>query len=232
MNAKHAKIGIEIAALIALAILTGLFLTELRRLVRDIRLDVNQTAGELHATLITVNQAAEQARQASAQANLAAAEQRAYWNKTSLETYKTMAALRLTIVRTDQSINDDIAPKLAAALTDTDTLANTAAQQIVSATAQLRPTLANLAEASSAAAKAMGDPAIRETLAHVDQTSLSLSDTARNVDQMTASAARSADMVEERVRQVTKPASFAVRLGEKLLGLTTSAAQIVFGFFK
>lgn len=229
---KKIASALLIASLVASSIAWIALIHELRLLARDLRADVNQTAGELHATLATVNMAAEQARQASVQANLAATEQRAYWAKTSLETYKTMADLRLTIVRTDHSINDVLVPKLSAALTDTDTLTNTAAQQLISTVAELRPTLNNLARASAAAANAMADPAIHETLTHVNETSMDLAATARDMDQTVASMARSANLIEGRVRQATKPASLAVRVAEKLLGITTQAAQIAYGFFK
>ena len=110
MNAKRFQTYFEIIALAAIAAFLVLLLNELRLLARDVRSDVNQASAELRTTIGTINAAAGQARQASSQANIAAtaaagaaAEQRAYWAKTSLETYKTMASLRLTIVRTDHS---------------------------------------------------------------------------------------------------------------------------------
>ena len=153
MNAKRFQTYFEIIALAAIAAFLVLLLNELRLLARDVRSDVNQASAELRTTIGTINAAAGQARQASSQANIAAtaaagaaAEQRAYWAKTSLETYKTMASLRLTIVRTDHSLNDEISPRLAKSLDATTDLQRVAAQDLDSSTARVNHTIDLLAD--------------------------------------------------------------------------------------
>src|ERR1700681_4696537 len=100
---------------------------ELSLLARAARQDLASITANLNTLIITANQTAVQARDASEQAKLAAIEQRAYWAKTSLETYKTMAAVRLTIVRTDRSLNDVLVPHLTASLDSTTELSRSAA---------------------------------------------------------------------------------------------------------
>jgi hypothetical protein len=144
-------------------------------LVVDLTRDVDSITENLNRLLETANFAASQARDASEQAKLAAVEQRAYWNKTSLETYKTMAALRLTIVRTDQSVNDVLVPRVSASLDASTALERTATESVADTTARLdatidalRPAIDASIAATSAAARDLSDPAIHETLAHVD----------------------------------------------------------------
>lgn len=222
---RRAQIIFEIVAMTAIAALAVMFFNELRLLVRDAREDVNQTTAELHATLGTLDLAAEHANVAATEAAAAAAEQRAYWKKTSLETYKTMASLRLTIVRTDRSINDVIAPQVATTLKDTDALSRTAAEELTAATLGLEPSLDNLARASAAAATALADPQIHETLTRVDQTSLELASTARNMDEATTNVDAATRDFAAYVHRMTTPARGAWSFIKELLGIARDARQ-------
>jgi ABC-type transporter Mla subunit MlaD len=150
-----------------------------------------------NAAMENLRDAAAEARDASEQAKLAATEQRAYWNKTSLETYKTMAALRLTIVRTDESLNNVLLPKLATSLDATAALEASAASDLSDVTGKVDRTIDALrpeidasigaTQAASAAmetaSKTMADPAIHETLAHVDGVAGNLDATSGDIRQ-------------------------------------------------
>jgi len=161
--------------LVAIAISALLILYRLSVLTIHLQADVDSMTAKFNLLLTTGNETLTEAKSASTQAALAAAEQRAYWNKTSLETYKTMAALRLTIVRTDQSVNDVLVPRVSASLDASTALERTATESVTDTTARLdatidalRPAIDASIAAMSAAARDLSDPAIHETLAHVD----------------------------------------------------------------
>jgi hypothetical protein len=174
------SVSFILAVLAAAAIL--LILYKLSVFIGDLRRDVDSITASVNLLLSTGTATLAEARSASAQAALAAAEQRAYWNKTSLETYKTMAALRLSIVRTDHSVNDILVPRVSASLDASSDLQRTAAASITGTTARIDATIADLrpaidagiaatqsaAAAMDAAGKDLSDPAIHETLAHLD----------------------------------------------------------------
>ncbi len=216
MKDKAIQTVFEVAALITIAVFILLLLNELRRLTPDVRTDVNDLTSEIRQTIVTVNAAADQARQASAQANLAAAEQRAYWAKTSLETYKTMASLRLTIVRTDKSLNDELVPRLAKTLDSTAELSTTAAADLHRTMEELQPTLGNLSQASSAAAAAMSDPAIHDTLVHLDGVAAESEKTAAHLEATTHD-------VQTFIHRETEPVRGTWNLFKELLSLTFQA---------
>lgn len=200
-------------------------LVELGRLTHDARTDLNSLSQNLNALVITANQAAVEARDASTQAKLAATEQRAYWQKTSLETYKTMASLRLTIVRTDTSLNDQLVPRLALALDNTNKLSVTAAGGLQQTMDNLRPVLSNLAAASAGAATTMNDPAIRETLGHLDETSARAALAAAQTVQIAGHLNDASRDFAAYVHRVTAPARGVYSFFKELLGLARDARQ-------
>lgn len=200
-------------------------LVELGMLIRAARQDLNSLSANVNALVITANQTAGEARDASTQAKLAAIEQRAYWQKTSLETYKTMASLRLTIVRTDRSLNDDIFPKTALELDNTNKLAAAAAGELQRTMDALQSTLGNLATASAGAAAAMNDPAIHETLAHVDETSARAAITAAETVQIAGHLNDASRDFAAYVHRITAPARGVYSFFKELLGLARDARQ-------
>ena len=223
---KHRLLNVlATAAIIAVAVGILIFLYE-----TSIQLDsFNARASTL---LVTTNQAmtnlrdaAAAARDASEQAKLAAGEQRAYWQKTSLETYKTMASLRLAIVRINSGITNDILPRVAKNLDSTDRLSSTAAAQLTRTMDDLQPVLVNLGQASASAAGTMGDARIREAIGRMDSAS-------GHVDDMTAHAAGTAANLDETssdvkayVHRMTTPARGTWALLEWLLGLAAKSRQ-------
>ena len=200
-------------------------LIELGLLVHDVRKKSSNIASQFNALLVTANQTAIEARDASTQAKLAATEQRAYWQKTSLETYKTMASLRLTIVRTDHSVNDELEPRLAAALDSTTKLSTTAAGELQRTMDNLAPAIVNLNRASAGAATAMTDPAIHETLAHLDDTSARAAVTAAETAQVAGHLNDAARDFAAYVHRITAPAHGIYSFFREVLGLARDARQ-------
>jgi ABC-type transporter Mla subunit MlaD len=174
--------ALKTLSIVALAIGILIFLYKLSLKIDALTVPTTSLVITTNQAMQNLRDAAASARDAGEQAKLAAAEQRAYWNKTSLETYKTMAALRLTIVRTDESLNNVLLPKLATSLDATAALEGTAARDLSDVTGKVDSTIDALrpeidasigaTQAASAAmetaSKTMADPAIHETLAHVD----------------------------------------------------------------
>jgi hypothetical protein len=213
---------------ICLAAVTAgaVFLTiELGLFARDARLDLHATAAKVDRLLTTANETAGQARDASEQAKLAAIEQRAYWNKTSLETYKTMASVRLTIVRADHSLNDILAPQLSATLQSTDRLSSTASDQIAQTLDQMRPVLENLARASAAAADTMADPEIRQAIGHADETSAHAAAAADQTAQIAANLNKASADFAAYVHKITTGPRGVWNILHTLLGLAAQSRQ-------
>jgi hypothetical protein len=217
--------GVMLLIVLAAAIF---LLYELLLLVRGIRLEFGILSGNFNTLLVTANAAALNTRDASEQARLAAIEQRAYWNKTSLETYKTMASLRLTITRTDQSINDVLVLKLGAALDGTTELSTTAAANLAQTMEGLRPTLANLSRASAAAADALADPQINETLQHLDDTAAHAADAANQMAGVAADAHAETGLIVGQTREAFKPQNKLLSIAKMLAGGTVTVAELLY----
>lgn len=215
----------ESICLAAITACVAFLVIELGLLASDARKDLNTFNGKLNTLAVTVNEAAVEARDASTQAKLAATEQRAYWQKTSLETYKTMASLRLTIVRTDTSLNDQLVPRLALALDNTNKLSVAAAGGLQQTMDSLRPVLSNLAAASAGAATTMNDPAIRETLGHLDETSARAALAAAQTVQIAGHLNDASRDFAAYVHRVTAPARGVYSFFKELLGLARDARQ-------
>ena len=217
---------------ICLAFITtclAFLIIEFGLLVRDGRRDLDALSRNLNILTITANQTAVEARDASAQAKLAAIEQRAYWQKTSLETYKTMASLRLTIVRTDSSLNDQLMPRLALALDNTNRLSSAAAVQLGKTMDELQPILGNLARASNGAADAMNDPesarAIHEALAHVNETSARAAIVSAETVQIAGHLNDASRDFAAYIHRITAPARGVYSFFKEVLGLARDARQ-------
>lgn len=149
-------------SIVALAIGILIFLYRLSLKIDAVTVPTTSLVITANQAMQNLRDAAASARDASEQAKLAATEQRAYWNKTSLEMYKTMAALRLTIVRTDESFNNVLMPKLATSLDASVTLQESAMKDLSDAIGKvdvtidaLRPAIDGGIAATQAASAAM-----------------------------------------------------------------------------
>jgi hypothetical protein len=222
----------ENICLIVITVCAAFLLLELGLLARDLRTDVTSTAQNVAAVLATVNQTAVQARDASEQAKLAAIEQRAYWQKTSLETYKTMASLRLTIVRTDRALNETLVPRLAASLDAATALQVSTMRNLTDTTTRidetidaLRPAIDNAITATAAASADLADPAIHQTLAHLDETSARAALTAAQTEQIAGHLNDASRDFAAYVHRMTAPAHGVYNFLRQLLSLARDARQ-------
>jgi hypothetical protein len=200
-------------------------LWEVAMFARDARRDQDSLFRNVNTLLVTANQTVTEARDASTQAKLAAIEQRAYWQKTSLETYKTMASLRLAIVRTNGSVNDVLVPRLGAALDSTQNLSVTAAQQLEKTSTALQPILADLTHAAAGASTAMNDPAIHESLAHVDDASAHAALAAAQTEQIAGHLNDASRDFAAYIHRITAPARGVYSFFREMLGLARDARQ-------
>lgn len=128
--------------------------------------------------------------------------------------------------RTDKRLNDEILPDFSAALRSTDSLARDASRGLDNTVRGLEPTLTNLAAASRNAAANLSDPAIPNSLKHVDEATASLADSAKHFDGISANAETASELALNRFRQALKPASLAKTIFMRLLGLAGPAAQV------
>ena len=157
----------------------------------------------------------------------AAAEQRAYWLKTSADSDKTVKAMRLMVDRaglllshTDEQLNGRVLPDLTlqfdAISQDAQMTLGTlghAGDALTSQINDLGPTVANLGETSSRLAIAAGSGA--EAVAHADH--------------ILADGEKTADYYE---KKLTTPASFAHRVAMTLLDVGSKLGSIMAGFVK
>jgi len=152
------------------------------------------------------------------QLNSAAAEQRAYWQKTSADSDKTVKALRLTIDRfglfvkhSDETVNSFVLPDLDRQLT------------LTSDQAQL--SLAAFGHAGDVLAFQLDDPAIADLAKNLDQSAATLTQTSDHLEKATAD-------IEQAVHRLTRPPSLAKRIGMAILDVGAKLGSIAAGFVR
>lgn len=209
----------------AIAAASVFALGELGFFLRDARRDATALTSKIDALIVTANETAGQARDASEQAKLAAGEQREYWKKTSLETYKTMASVRLLIVRTNGSINDVLVPRISATLDGTNRLSLAATDGLTHTLDGLRPVLTNLARASAAAADTMADPAIGQAIAHASQASENTAAASEQMAQVAINLNKASADFASYVHRITAPARGVWNILHTLLGIAAQSRQ-------
>jgi hypothetical protein len=213
---EHICLGAITAGAAFLLVEGGLFFHFLARDADEIassaRLTIDRANVALDGAIAMESSIYEETRKVGA----AADQQAAYWQKTQLQVYKLITDTKQIMVRTDRSLNDVLVPRLAASLDASTALQHTAAAGVTDTTAKiddtldaLRPAIDNLVAATAAAAADMSDPAIHETLAHVDGVAGNLDTTSSDV--------------QKYVRRMTAPARGSWHFIEWLLGLTYQA---------
>lgn len=147
--------------------------------------------------------------QVGAEERNAFASQQKYYVKLTSDTDKLLSDADTAV----RSVNDIIVPSVGRNLDSSDLLLRTAGTSVNALVVDsqttlesFRPAIANLTQASAAAASAMSDPAIHETLIHVDGT-------AGNLD------ATSSD-IHAYVHRITTPVRGTWAIIKELLGLT------------
>ena len=192
---------IKLACVVALSLAGCAVLLELHGLIRDTRADEKRIANETE----TLIQTAQQASDAAVQAEKAQFET---LNHTSAEVYKTTAAARLVLVRLDKSLNDELGPRLASSITDTDLAIRNASQNLSAIAAGLQPTIQNSAEATTRLNALLASQEIPQSLAN-------LADSTRQFDGVSIDAKKAADMAVQKEYEMLHPP--AKKLAVKLL---------------
>jgi hypothetical protein len=198
---ENVCLGIVTAAAVVLLYEGALFL-------RSARLDLAPIADTLKKTNSLLDQTATAEKNAIATAGQYSdqlARQASDWQKSQLQVYKAITDTKEILVRTDRSLNDVLVPRLAATLDASVTLQNTAAQNITATTARidgtidsLRPAIDNSIKATAAAADAMSDPGIHETMTFA-------AGSAANFQSMTADGAKITNDTAAFIHRETAP---------------------------
>ena len=230
--------AVTILCVVALTAAGVAVLLEARALLRE----ANGLLQETREDLAQRNQQAETliaaAQQASQKAIEAESAQIEHFNLEMREVRKSTNAVKQLVQHTDLRLNGtDNHPELGllgqfstvawnagVVVQDADTVMRDASKSIE----ELQPSLANLARASSAAADTMADPHIRETIAHVDETSTQTAEAMKQLAGVAANAKTASDLALARLRDALRPQKLAVTVLEKLLGLASEGAQIYY----
>jgi len=152
------------------------------------------------------------------QFNAAAAEQRAYWQKTSADSDKTVKALRLTIDRFGLFVSHSDASLNSFVLPDLDLQMRLASEQ-----AQL--SLASFGHAGDVLAFQLDDPAISDLAKNLDQSAATLTETSAHLEKTTAD-------IEQAVHRLTRPPSLAKRIGMGILDVGAKLGSMAAGFVR
>jgi len=222
------KSVLQFVAILALVAVTGGAVV-ITRDAHRLSLDADKTLRDLDGVLVTQSANLAQDEQhvdvalahldtTIEQLNQAAIEQRAYWNKTSADSDKTVKAMRLTIDRaallldhTDVQLNSSLFPDL---------------DRNLSLTAQsAQMGMASIGHAGDALTFQLDDPAIADLAKNLDATSGQLQQTSEHM------AATTAD-IEQAVHRMTRPPSLLKRIGESILDVGAKLGSMAAGFVR
>jgi hypothetical protein len=205
---------------------------DVHRVIAPTSAKLGNDLDEIHRATLEIGLTAENVRKASAQWQQVSAQQAAYFTQATQKTTADLDAFHDLVTHTDAQINGQLLPALTSTVTQQNTqLAELEKQTTASlatlqqASAQLEPVLQSAAEASANAAKLSADPAIVETLQHIDATTASLASATASVD-------RQIRMIEPMTKKATTPPSKAALIFNTFLDLTWKSAGIVAGFVK
>ena len=183
---------------------------------------------KLPGILDSAARAAQHFDTASGAVAKAAVDQDAELEDENRRTKKLITHASDLLAHTDLSLNgpDGLLPTQAKQLSAIEDQANRAIADLDIAVTEAQPAIKSLASASQSLATASQNPAIGETLANLDKSSQEAAIALQNLDQITASGNRDAQMVEKRLRQALKPASLAKSILMHALGLAAPAAEV------
>lgn len=205
MKSQHYFTTVLLNVLLLVLIMLGL---AVRDMVKQTTASVRAIAQDVHATSINVNRTLYQTRQVVTNVKEASDQEAKYWQKTSIESAKTVHALRQLIDRTDRQLNDGFLPAATAAVHHQDESltaigrdAETSLRASNQALAQLNDTLRQLS------------PVVIDTTKHIDATT-------QHIDATTADA-------QAYVHRLTKPASTARTVGTTVLNVAVHVFQFV-----
>ena len=180
--------------------------------------DVDGAVTDLRATTKRVDATLDNVTAATAQLELAAGQERAYWNKTSEESAKAMRDLRQITARLDRSVNDKLIPDIDAAMLQTSTAAQSS--------------LGALQQSASALTARLNDPKITDLTAHLDMAALNFDvASARVADGVDHLDKATAD-IETEIHRVTRPPSMLKQIGMGILDVGAKLGSIFAGFVR
>lgn len=215
---KNALFGALIFAVIAVSVGFLMLLAHVEKLVDDtdaavseVRATAAQVGKDTHSTSQNLNAILLQGGLAADEARRAATEQRNYWNATAKQSDLTVRALRQLIDRTDRQLNDKLLPEIAL---ETEHISSSAQVSFQAA-----------GHSADILTEQLNDPHILSLAAHLDQSSANIEEATKHLD------AASAD-IEKKVHQMTKPASFALRVGKAILSVAAEVGSMMGGFIK
>jgi hypothetical protein len=205
----------------------------------DVHHALDNTAGQARYTLDNANrlirelaQTSANLRHATAEWETASKQQSAYFTAAAQKSGADLDAVRDLIAHTDGEVNGNVLPQLSKALASQDAAlssfegqAGVSLQQLTETTAALRPAIASATAATASAAQLAADPAIKNTLTHVDQTTASLASAMASVD-------RQVRMIEPVTKKATTPPSKAAFIFNTALDLAAKLGSALAGFAK
>lgn len=203
---------------IACAIVVTSDLHETMRSARSAVDNVNGAVTDLRVTSNKLNATLDNVTAATNQFQLAAAEQRQYWQKTSIESAKAMRDLRQLTARLDRSVNDKLIPNFNLEITATAAAAQNA--------------LESVQHSADTLTFQLNDPAIAQMADHLNTAAANMASASANVSSGTAHLDRATGDIETAVHRATRPPSLALRVGSLVLSKGAEAAQWVYGYFK
>lgn len=209
MKTQHFFTAVLLNVLLLVLCLVGL---AVRDMVRQTTASVRAIAQDVHSTSINVNRTLYQVRQVVTNVKEASDQEAAYWHKTSVESAKTVHALRQLIDRTDRQLNDGFLPAATAAVHHQDESFTAIGR---GAEASLRSSNAALDQLNESLARSL--PAIEASAKHVEATT-------DHIDKATADA-------QQYVHRLTKPASTARTVGTTVLNVAVHVLQFVKAVF-
>lgn len=211
---------IKLCCIVALTLSGCAVLLEASSLLREVRRDERKIADDTETLIAT-------AQRASDAAYAAETKQIATLERTSAEFYKLTAAARLVLVRSDRSLNDQLAPRIAAAVDSASELAKSSAADIHGIALQAGSSFAATNELLSSAASLVGNGHIPATLEHLDTGTASLADSAKQLNGVATDAKNLADY---EVKQLETPEKVWLSILKFVLGYGASARGLFVGY--
>ena len=188
-------------------------------ILHALRPTIETTARDAHTTVLEIGLTAANLRKASLAWEHASKQQAANSTAALQAATASVKSLNRFIAHTDSSVNGNLIPTLVSSVkSQSDALLESQAalrsnlQQIQAATVLLQQDLLSANKTFVDADAQITDPAIKKTLANVEQLTESMADVGQD-------AKESADMAEARLRQLLKPTSIIKTIFMDVVGV-------------
>lgn len=179
---------------------------------------VNGAVTDLRITTRKVNATMDNVTAATAQLQLAAQDERKYWNQTSQESAKAMRDLRQLAARIDRSVNDHLIPDLDS--------------QVVQTSAAAQNSLEAFQYAAEGLTKRLSDPNIEHMAENLNDASSSLALASKSVANGADHLDHATADIEQDVHRLTRPPSFAKQVGMGILDVAAKLGSVFAGFVR